>query len=75
MSALGQKQTLRLASPMSALPPKADIRPSNATQDFGREAKGVRLRSFGVGLWQKKTKQNQNSIQVEGAQGRRLTKM
>jgi len=25
MSALGQKQTLRLASPMSALPPKADI--------------------------------------------------
>jgi hypothetical protein len=25
MSALGQKRTLRLASPMSALPPKADI--------------------------------------------------
>jgi hypothetical protein len=25
MSALGQKRTLMLASPMSALPPKADI--------------------------------------------------
>jgi hypothetical protein len=29
MSALGQKQTLRLVSPMSALPPKADIDPAN----------------------------------------------
>jgi hypothetical protein len=27
MSALGQKRTFKLASPMSALPPKADIQP------------------------------------------------
>jgi hypothetical protein len=39
MSALGQKQTLRLASPMSALPPKADIRICclrAATSGFGQ---------------------------------------
>jgi putative tryptophan/tyrosine transport system substrate-binding protein len=46
MSALGQKQTSDQRASMSALPPKADIRPSNATQDFGREVKGVSIPFF-----------------------------
>jgi hypothetical protein len=34
MSALGQKQTFELALPMSALPPKADIRITGVTQSL-----------------------------------------
>jgi hypothetical protein len=38
MSALGQKQTWRLQFAMSALPPKADIRPRDQDVRFGPEA-------------------------------------
>jgi len=38
MSALGHKQTLKRVRPMSALPPRADIRPPSCDVRFGPEA-------------------------------------
>jgi hypothetical protein len=45
MSALGQKQTFALHQPMSALPPKADIRESDLRKKAarGRSLKGQTL--------------------------------
>jgi hypothetical protein len=40
MSVLGQKRTLRFASPMSALPPKADM------VQHDRDVRSVRIRTF-----------------------------
>jgi hypothetical protein len=57
MSALGQKRTLMRIQSKSALPPKADMRRSKATQDFGREVSGFDPVFFSVGLcWKKPSK-------------------
>jgi hypothetical protein len=43
MSALGHKRTLRRVQPMSAIPPKADIRPRDQDVCFGPCVDGSEL--------------------------------